>query len=590
MAGDVHKKPLGVLLKDKGLITEDHIQFALQEQKITKEKVGEVLERLAFVTQYEVTITLAEQDGLPYIDLDEVVPNEELLRRFSKTLCLNNAFIPLRTVGNNIQVANAGTAPPNLAQIINRQTGLVPKFFLAETDKILNSIHKYYYFMENPVETLIQNEVKLLMQDSEMARGMDNLLKHILHYAIKMRATDIHIRPMDRLINIAFRIDGVITSVLSVPSPLKRIISAIKMKSEMDIAEQRLPQDGRFSATILNHEYDFRVSTIVSPHGENVAMRILPKDSSVMGLSQLGFFEGDVRTVDKMFNEPYGIILLTGPTGSGKSTTLYGGIRGLNLLQKNVLTVENPIEFNVPLLRQTQVNEKAGYTFSNAIRYFLRHDPDVILIGEIRDSETAATAISASTTGHLVLSTLHTNSAIGAIPRLKDLGIRPFLIADSLLGVVSQRLVRRICSNCKEAYVPSKQEKAYLNDPDLIEVFKGKGCDICNGRGYFGRTLVYEILTIDSRIAGLIDQEAKFEEIYRKAVEIGFVDIFQVAVNKIRIGITSIDEITRVLGSLKQTSSAAALSDDSSGQPTESEAPMDEAMLDEQLFGELNEP
>jgi general secretion pathway protein E/type IV pilus assembly protein PilB len=284
-----------------------------------------------------------------------------------------------------------------------------------------------------------------------------------------------------------------------------------------------------------------------------MVLRVLPMETTVMGMAQLGFFSEHIAVVQKMFNEPFGIILLTGPTGSGKSTTLYAGIRRLNLLEKNVVTVEDPIEYDLPLIRQTQVNEKAGYTFANAIRYFLRHDPDVMLVGEIRDKDTAATAVTASTTGHLVLSTLHSNSAIGAIPRLRDLGIRPFLIADSLIGVVSQRLVRKICANCKTAYVPTEQEKVYLGVDTINELYKGQGCEVCGGSGYFGRTLVYELLTVDQHMSQLIDQDVETSELKKRASDNGFVDIFDVTVRKVMEGITTTEEAVRVLGHVRQT-------------------------------------
>jgi len=552
MTNEKTRKPLGELLKEKGFVSSEHIKFALQEQKITKEKVGEVLERLGFVTEYDVVQTLAEQEGIPYLDVDEALPKEDVLKLFNKNLCLNNTFLPLRIKDSSIDVISPAVLDGRLAQLISRQTGLKPKFYLSERRKVVNAINRFYYFMENPVEKLIETEVNLLSQDPEMARGMDNLVKHILHLAVKMRATDIHIRPMERSVNVAFRVDGVMTSVLSLPTPLRRIISSLKMRADMDIAEQRLPQDGRFSTTILNNDFDFRVSTVVSPHGENIVLRILPMESAIMGMVQLGFFEEDIRKLEDMFNEPFGIILLTGPTGSGKSTTLYGGIRSLNLLEKNVLTVEDPIEYTIPLLRQTQVNEKAGYNFANAIRYFLRHDPDVILVGEIRDSETAATAVTASTTGHLVLSTLHTNNAVGAIPRLRDLGIRPFLIADSLIGVVSQRLVRKICNSCKGEYESSEQEKVYLKDPSITKLYRGKGCEVCNGSGYFGRTLVYELLTVDRELSLLIDREVELKQVTDMAKEHGFKEIFDITVAKVKQGVTTAEEAVRVMGHLRQ--------------------------------------
>jgi len=546
------RKPLGELLKEKGIISESHIQFALQEQKITGERIGEVLERLCFVTEYDVITSLSEQEGIPYLDVDAVVPEDRLLKLFNKNFCINNNMLPLRVRDNAIEVAVASVADQKLTQAINRHSGLRPRYFLSEKNKIIDAIYKFYYFFENPIEKLIDNEVRLLAQDHEMARGMDNLIRYILHLAVKKRATDIHIRPMDKSINVSFRVDGVISSAFSMPINLARLITSIKMKADMDIAEQRIPQDGSFSETILNNEYDFRVSTVVSPEGENMVLRLLPTESTVMGMGQLGFFKEDIATVERIFNEPFGIVLLTGPTGSGKTTTLYAGIRSLDLLEKNVLTVEEPIEYHFPLLRQTQVNEKAGYTFANAIRYFLRHDPDVILVGEIRDAETAATAISASTTGHLVLSTLHSNSAIGAIPRLRDLGVRSFLIADSLLGVVSQRLVRKICQNCKEPYSPQDWERSYLRDTEIAELYRGRGCEVCGGSGYFGRTLVYEILVVDTEIAKLIGQEADLAVVAQKAREKGFKDIFQITSTKVKQGVTTTHEAMRVLGHIRQ--------------------------------------
>ena len=547
------KKPIGVLLKEKGLINEEHIKYALQEQKITKEMLGQLFERLGFVTEHDVIATLSEQSGVPLMEVDEVIPDEAILKIFNKNLCLNNIFLPIRKVDKFIEVAAYNVSDDKLGQLIARQSGLIPRLFITEKKKIINAINKYYYFLENPVEKLIETEVKILIQDVEMARGMDNLIKYILHLAIKMRTTDIHVRPMKKAINISFRVDGVMKTIMSLPASLSRLVASIKMRADMDIAEQRLPQDGRFDEIILNSRYDFRISTIVSPQGENIVLRILPLESAIMGMGQLGFFEEHIEIIENIFNEPFGIILLTGPTGCGKSTTLYAGIRSLNLLEKNVLTVEEPIEYDIPLLRQTQVNVKAGYTFANAIRYFLRHDPDVMLVGEIRDEETAAAAVTASTTGHLVLSTLHTNNALGVIPRLKDLGIRPFLIADALIGIVNQRLVRKICNSCRKAYGPTDSERAYLKDPSITELYRGEGCEICNGSGYFGRTLVYEILTVNRELAMLIEKEVDMSHLSAKASEYGHIDIFAVMVEKVKRGITSTEEAVRILGNIRRT-------------------------------------
>ena len=551
MTAEKKKKQLGEILKEKGIITEDHIKYALQIQKITKDRLGEIFEKLGFVTENDTVKTLAQQSQTSYINVDEVLAEDTVLKLFNKNLCLNNTFLPIRKVDGTIEVAAYNTHDVKLGQLISRQTGLKPKFFISERSKIINAVNKLYYFLENPVEKLIEHEINVLSRDTEMARGMDNLINHIFHLAIKMRATDIHFQSMKQSIDISFRVDGVKSPGMSLPIVLNRIIASLKMKAEMDIAEQRLPQDGRFSATILNNTYDFRASTIVSPQGENMVLRILPMESAIMGMEQLGFFKEHVKIVENMFKEPFGIVLLTGPTGSGKSTTLYAGIRRLNLLEKNVITVEEPIEYDIPLLRQTQVNEKAGYTFASAIRYFLRHDPDVILVGEIRDKETASTAVTASTTGHMVLSTLHTNSAIGAISRLKDLGVRPFLIADSLVGVLSQRLVRKICNVCKESYSPPELEKEYLKDPTIDKLYRGKGCEVCNNSGYFGRTLVYEILSVNKELSTLIEKEADPSQIAERAAAAGHINMLDIMTEKVKQGITTYEEAVRTLGTIR---------------------------------------
>ena len=515
--------------------------------------LGELFEKLGFVTEYDVVTTLSEQNGVPFLDIDTVMPDGPILKRFNKNLCLTNQFLPLRKVDNTLEVAVNNIHDEKIKQLVSRMTGLTPIIFIAEKRKIINAINAYYYFLENPVEKQIEAELNLLFHDTEMARGLDNMVRLLLHLAIKRRATDIHIQPAQKTLNISFRIDGVMRPEMSLPPSLGRIVASLKMKSDMDIAEQRLPQDGRFSTTILNNNYDLRVSTTVSPQGENMVLRVLPVHSTMMGMAQLGFFKEHIERVERLFNEPFGIILLTGPTGSGKSTTLYAGIRRLNLMEKNVITVENPIEYDIPLIRQTQVNERAGYTFAKAVRYFLRHDPDVMLVGEIRDQETATTAIAASTTGHLVLSTLHTNSAIGAIPRLRDLGIHPFLIADSLIGVVSQRLVRRICKNCKESYQPIQKERDYLKEPGLDLLYRGRGCEVCGGSGYLGRTLVYELLTIDNELSRLVDQNVDMSDFAQKAQEDNFVDIFDITVRKVKEGITTTEEAVRVLGNIRRS-------------------------------------
>ncbi|NGZ06433.1 MAG: Flp pilus assembly complex ATPase component TadA [Magnetococcales bacterium] len=541
-------KQIGELLKEKGLITSAHIELALQDQKVTRERVGEILERLGFISQYDIATTIAAQDGRKYVDVDQKRPALESLRLFNIQACLNNKFLPYFNDDKEVIVVTFSDDVEGLEKFIARATGLKPRIRQGEKGKIINAIQYYYYFLENPVEKLIQKEIQLLAADRDGVRALDSFVLHLMQLAVKARASDIHIRPMDMSISIAFRVDGVMRAQFALPMTFKRLISTLKMKAGMDIAEQRLPQDGSFSESILNTQYDFRVSSIVCPYGENLVLRLLPAKGDFMSMPQLGVFDEDLDLLTEIFNEPFGIVLLTGPTGSGKTTTLYAAVRRLNLTEKNIVTVENPIEYRIPLIRQTQINVKAGYNFANAIRYFLRHDPDVILVGEIRDTETAQTAVSASETGHLVLSTLHTNTAFGAIPRLRSLGIPNFMLADSLVGVVSQRLVRKICPGCKESYTPTADELVYLKDPAIETLWRGRGCEHCHDSGYMGRTLIYEILRSNRELAGMIGRDVDMETMEQAALHAGFRTIFQNAVRKVKLGVTTVREVIRVLG------------------------------------------
>ncbi|MBX0313207.1 MAG: GspE/PulE family protein, partial [Sulfurihydrogenibium sp.] len=360
--------------------------------------------------------------------------------------------------------------------------------------------------------------------------------------------------------NVFYRIDGIMQHFYALPPDFHAyLVSRIKILSNLDIAEQRLPQDGSFTYKFLDENFDLRVSTVPTAFGENIVLRILTKNASIFNLENLGFEDFQINLLKKHFNKPMGILLLTGPTGSGKTTTLYSALRRINVLNRNVVTVEDPIEYKFPFIKQTQVNEKAGYTFSKAIRSFLRQDPDVILIGEIRDLETAEMAVRASMTGHLVLSTLHTNDAAGAIPRLEDIGVKPFLIASSLNAIVSQRLVRKICPSCKVEYEINIEDiakslglsveavKKYAKD-EKITVAKGKGCPHCNNTGYLGRTVLAEILEIDEEISSAIAESKDVNYIKRLAVEKGMVPIKEAGLIKILKHITTAEEINRVVG------------------------------------------
>lgn len=538
------KMLIGEILLERGLVRPREVDFCLHEQKITGEKFGALLQRSGFVTQYDVANCLAVQMGLEFVDLDDVVPSDDALKLFTLGLCRKHDILPISVNEDGLFVATCNHDLETVKKLVQSHTGKQVQVKFSVTGKLHQMLYHYYFFLENPVEKLIQNEITNIIADRDGVRTLDALLKNILRLAVKLRATDVHVRPMEKVINIAFRIDGIMHSMFSLGMEFTRLISTIKLGASMDIADARLPQDGGFEIGINEEIYDVRVSTIICPAGENVVMRLLRRNHEVLRLSQLGFMEEHIELLDKVFQKPSGIILLTGPTGSGKSTTLHAGLRGVHLLEKNVLTVEDPIEYRLPLVRQTEVNEKAGYSFSSAIRHFLRHDPDVILLGEIRDRETAEIAITAAETGHLVLSTLHTNSALGVVPRLRSLGIQNHMIADALVCALSQRLVRKVCPDCHEAYPASEEEQQFLGVSEPVQLSRGTGCSSCNQTGYRGREPIYEIVVVTKNFVEGIETDitmTQLNEIAYKSDD--YVSMYEVGRAKVLAGITTVDEI-----------------------------------------------
>ncbi|MBD3725475.1 MAG: Flp pilus assembly complex ATPase component TadA [Moraxella osloensis] len=544
------------LLKD-GLLNSSQMDFALQKQFVTGEKLGELLVRLGIVSEFDLAQHLAVQYNIEYLDLERVAkPSAEVLRLFNQEFCLNRGFLPLSMSEGSIVVAIGNSDPYEVQQVVTRRVGLACKILQSEFSKVLQAIRHHFFFIDHPVEDLFLKEVKRLERDVDQVLSPENLIDYLLHMAVSLRATDIHIQPELRSLHLAFRIDGVLQPIFAMPVSLKRVVAAIKRYSGMDIADQLRPQDGSFSTTIISMPFDVRVSTLISEYGENVVMRLLPSGLHVKGLNELGFNKEDLSLLNEIFFNPHGILLMTGPTGSGKSTTLHAGLRSKGMIGKNILTVEDPIEYKLPTICQTQVNRKAGYDFSNAIRQFLRHDPDVMLVGEIRDSETAHAAITAAETGHLVLSTLHVNSVLGVISRLNALEIPVQMIADSLVGVVNQRLARQVCEFCKTSYSPSETEMAFIPPEHRVSnliLHRGEGCEHCKGTGYFGRIPLYEILKVDSVLQELIATGANRVEISHYLEKSNFRPIERMAIDLVLQGKTTLDEIKRLLGnSLKR--------------------------------------
>ncbi|WP_321325803.1 GspE/PulE family protein [Thiomicrorhabdus sp.] len=541
---------LGESLLNAELMNQNQMEFALQKQNVTGERLGELLVRLGIVSEFDLAKHLATQTGVEFVDVDTISkPNTDILRLFNQEYCLNRGFLPLYRDGNQLVVVIGNANVHDVKQAVTQRAGMNCSVKQGEFSKVLQAIRHNYFFIDNPVDKLFLKEVSKIDKDKDQVLSPDNLIHYLLHLAVLQRATDIHIQPELKSIHISFRIDGVLQPIFAIPTTLKRLVAAIKRHADMDISDQLRPQDGSFSTNILSMPFDVRVSTLISEYGENVVMRLLPSGMHVKGLNELGFFEEDLVMLNNMFLHPHGILLMTGPTGSGKSTTLHAGLRSKGMVGKNILTVEDPIEYKLPTICQTQVNRKAGYDFSHAIRQFLRHDPDVMLVGEIRDAETAHAAITAAETGHLVLSTLHVNSVLGVISRLQALDVPVQMIADSLVGVVNQRLARQICSHCKTKYQPTEAELVYFpQESKEITLFRGEGCSHCKGTGYFGRIPLYEILYVDAELQEMIASNASRTELMRKLESSNFKTIETMAIQQVLLGNTTLQEVTRLLG------------------------------------------
>jgi len=417
----------------------------------------------------------------------------------------------------------------------------------ASPSQIQKHIEKDYYLLEHPIEEEIDQQLEHAKYNPHDV-DTEKLVRLLIMSAINSRATDIHITPTNKTTQIHYRIDGILYPFYSFPLEVhSRVISSIKVKAEMDISEQRKPQDGRLSFDFLNESYDIRVSTLKVTNGENLVMRILSSSEELYNIRSLGLDPDDITQLRDLLHKPYGMVLVSGPTGSGKTTTLYAALREISSIEKNIVTVEDPIEYQFPLIRQTQVNEKAGYVFSSAVRAFLRQDPDVILIGEIRDGDTATMALRAAQTGHLVFSTVHANDASGAVPRLKDLGMRDHMISSSLICVLAQRLVRGLCPHCKQPYDSGEDEHRVFGIQKGTPLYAPVGCPRCIKTGYLGRIMVAEILVISKEIERLISVGSHPFEIKDKAVEEGMVTLHGDGIRKILNGKTSFAEGWRVL-------------------------------------------
>jgi len=558
---------IGNMLVSSGIITEEQLKEALEEQKKTGERLLDILKRLGSIDEETLAKIIAKQWGYPYIDLSTVEIDKETVHLISEEIARRFEVIPFgRTEEGEIMVAISD--PTNIFAIDFLRNYLNNvKIYVASKESIIGNIEKYYSMEKTVKEAVMEMtggvEVETEEEGTELsideARSLAEtapiirLMNQIITEAIISRASDIHIEPQKRSVRVRYRIDGVLNDAMSLPKNIQPgLVSRVKIMANLDIAERRRPQDGRINIKFRGREIDLRISILPAIFGEKVVMRILDKERSLIPLERLGFSKESLTIFKSLITQPYGMILITGPTGSGKSTTLYAVLRILNSPKVNILTAEDPVEYQLDGITQLQVNPKIGLTFANALRSFLRQDPDIILVGEIRDRETAQIAMEAALTGHLVFSTLHTNDSFSAPTRLIDMGIEPYLIASALIGVTAQRLVRKICNNCKKEIKPSRYMLEQLGiEDENITFYKGEGCPICNNTGYKGRIAVQEILKIDDNIREMILKRASSTEIKEYAVKNGTKTLLQDALDKARKGITTLEEVLRVISTVE---------------------------------------
>lgn len=539
-----------------GIITERQLNDALEVHKATGSPLGRVLVDLGYASQGAILSVMARQIGIPYIDFAQQKPDPAAIAVVPKDLANRYTLMPVE-FDEEGRLVVAMADPHNVLALDDLRiiTGYEIKPGISTKDDIVAAINEYYRVAEQiDVDAgAVEEEEIDLSQLTELVdeAPIVKLVNYIINKAVADRASDIHIEPQEKDLRVRYRIDGVLHEMMRSPkSTQQAIISRFKIMSDMDIAESRKPQDGHTALTIGGHKMDFRVSTLPTVYGERVVLRILRKDNIMLKLEDLGFLPQSLERFESSFRKPYGAILVTGPTGSGKSTTLYAAVNVLNEPSRHIITAEDPVEYRLPGVNQVQTNPKAGLTFARALRSFLRCSPDVILVGEIRDQETAKIAIESALTGHLVLSTLHTNDAPGAITRLIEMGVEPFLVASAVDCVLAQRLARRLCKDCKEEYTPPKQaliDAGFPEDNLPERIYRAVGCKKCGGTGYKGRMGIHEVMLVSEEISDLTVKEATAEKIRQVAIEQGMLTLRQDGLEKVRLGLTSLEEIARVV-------------------------------------------
>ncbi|MCI3922543.1 GspE/PulE family protein [Paenibacillus sp. TRM 82003] len=550
------RKRIGDLLVEAGVLSLEGLQEALKEQKESKMRLGDLLVQRGYVTEQQFIQVLEFQLGIPHIQLYRQKIEPKVINMIPQRLAEQHTVIPLRVEGNKLVVAMADPLDYFAIDELRMSTGFRVEPALASKDELQRAIKRYYGLQEN-VEQIMQNLQAQEAEEEEAAApaaAEDNspvvkTVNQIIIGAVQAGASDIHIDPQEDTLRIRYRVDGVMRTEQSLPPHMQGVIVArVKIMAHLNVAERRQPQDGRVEMDIQFRKVDIRISTMPTIHGEKVVMRVLDLGNALTELNNLGFSKHNLALFEQSINSPYGVVLITGPTGSGKTTTLYSALAQLNSEEVNILTIEDPVEYQLHGINQVQVNPTAGVTFASGLRAMLRQDPNVIMVGEIRDTETAEIAIRAAMTGHLVLSTLHTNTAVNAITRLIDMGVEPFLISSALKGVVAQRLVRHVCGKCAIPYTPKPDELELMTSYGLptSAMRKGVGCEECGRTGYKGRLAIHEVLMLDDMLRTMVLQRTSDNEYRSYATKNGLVPMLEDGLAKVAGGSTTIEEVLRV--------------------------------------------
>jgi len=560
------RKLIGEYLVEKGLITKDQLEKALEGQKRTNLNIGEILVKLGYVREEDISKTLAEQLGFVYVDLSTYQIRSNALELISADLAIKLQVIPILKTGSSLTVAMSN---PFALDVIDRLENLLHLSIdpvLSTHSGIKEAIFKYYEAKDSDstlkaegsdketmtvrTESLSEEELTRLTHEATQAPVI-KLVNRIISDAVKSEASDIHIEPQENKFYCRYRVDSMLGKPINLERKLQSaVISRIKIMANIDIAEKRLPQDGRIKLNLENKQIDLRIATFPTIYGEHVAIRVLDKSIGIFKLKDLGFQENILKIFNPLILRPYGMILITGPTGSGKTTTLYSILNAINDTKKNIISLEDPVEYSIEGIHQSQVNLKAGLTFASGLRSIVRLDPDIIMIGEIRDKETAEIAIHSALTGHLVFSTLHTNDAASAYNRLVDIGVEPYLVASSATAILAQRLLRRLCPKCKKSYKPNEEEILLISEKghklEKNTFYKETGCKECNLSGFKGRTAIFELLVPTDHIKELIIKKTSANELLDEAKRSGMRSLREDGLDKVKEGITSISEILRV--------------------------------------------